>query len=225
MEWDEELKQIKTLYSHPQAWTQCTPFLTKHLAHAERIDTSSTSKAAQLVASDNSGTSAAISSSTAAEVFGLDILAEGIEEAKGNTTRFLIIYKHPPSSSPLPSSANPDPSTTTTPPHLSPSPKHIESRRQNHKTLISFTVPHADPGALARALAVFGSHSVNLTSINARPSLERPWHYLFFVEFWGLWYPGLEEGGVAVALREFGGCVERWRWCGCWEAAVGEEVP
>jgi len=214
MEEDEELKQIKTLYSHPQVWTQCTPFLTKHLAHTERIDTSSTSKAAELVASDTSDTSAAISSITAAEVFGLDILAEGIEEMKGNATRFVIIYKHPRSPSP--------PESSAIPAHLlPPSPTPTNATEQIHKTLLYFTVSHADPGALARALAVFGSHDVNLTSINARPSLERPWHYLFFVELWGLWYPGLEEGGVAMALRDLDGVVTRWRWCGCWRAVEG----
>ena len=211
MDENEELKQIKTLYSHPQVWTQCTPFLTKHLAHTERIDTSSTSKAAELVASHMNSTSAAISSSTAAKLFGLDILAEGIEEMKGNTTRFLIIYKQPPSPSPPPSSAILA--------HLSPSlPTPTNATGQTHKTLLYFTVSHADPGALARALAVFGSRNVNLTSINARPSLERPWHYLFFVEFWGLWYPGLEEGSVATALKDLEGVVGRWRWCGCWKA-------
>jgi prephenate dehydratase len=207
---NEQLKEIKILYSHPQVWTQCNAFLTKHLAHTERIDTSSTSKAAELVASDTSNTSAAISSSTAANVFGLDILAEGIEEMKGNATRFLVIYKHPPSSSGLTSS--------TIPPHLLPP---ANDTGHTHKTLLYFTVSHADPGALARALAVFGSHNVNLTFINARPSLERPWHYLFFVEFWGLWYPGLEEGSVAMALRDLEGVVERWKWCGCWKAVEG----
>jgi prephenate dehydratase len=94
-------------------------------------------------------------------------------------------------------------------------------KAQTHKTLLYFTVSHADPGALARALAVFGSRNVNLTSINAMPSLERPWHYLFFVEFWGLWYPGLEDGGVAMALKDLESVVERWKWCGCWKAVEG----
>jgi prephenate dehydratase len=51
-----------------------------------------------------------------------------------------------------------------------------------HKTLISFTIDHSSPGALANALLIFKAHGLNLTSINTRPSLKKPWQYIFFVE-------------------------------------------
>lgn len=202
---------IKTLYSHPQAWTQCTQFLSK-FGHAEKIDTSSTSKAAEIVAADGSGASAAVSSKAAASLFDLDVLVEGIEDDESNTTRFLVV---------------------TNKAHLDGSwcekLKEQSVRGAVVKTMVAFTVKHDDPGALARALGVFGRHGVNLTSINARPSGERAWHYLFFVEFVGVFVPRGEiqsdEGDgkgsgshVGMAMEELEGCVERWKWCGCWKA-------
>ncbi|PKY59494.1 ACT-like protein, partial [Rhizophagus irregularis] len=49
------------------------------------------------------------------------------------------------------------------------------------KTLLLFTVDHQKPSALCDSMAVFKDHNINLT----RPSLQRPWHYVFFVEFRG----------------------------------------
>ncbi|KAH9872737.1 hypothetical protein J1614_005131 [Plenodomus biglobosus] len=84
---------IKTLYSHPQAWGQCTNFLTTYLPHTTRHDVASTSLAAQLVAQDTSHTSAALSSISAASLFHLDVLAHTVNDRVGNTTRFLVIRK------------------------------------------------------------------------------------------------------------------------------------
>ena len=64
-----------------------------YLKGVERIDVSSTSRAAEMVKEDTSGTSAAIASSLAAEIHGLDALAKGIEDREDNKTRFLIIRK------------------------------------------------------------------------------------------------------------------------------------
>ncbi len=55
-------------------------------------------------------------------------------------------------------------------------------RKAKYKSLITFTIPHTKPGALADALAVFKTHSFNLTSIDTRPSRKRNWQYVFFVE-------------------------------------------
>jgi prephenate dehydratase len=87
---------ITSLHTHPQAWTQCTPFLDKHFApEVTRHDEDSTSAAAELVSQDTTGTSAAICSSLAAKLFGLDVLAGGIEGEDGNETRFLVLQQGP----------------------------------------------------------------------------------------------------------------------------------
>lgn len=81
-----------------------------------------------------------------------------------------------------------------------------------YKTLVSFTIDHRLPGALADALMVFKTLGLNLTSINSRPSRSRPWHYIFFVEFEG------RKGQSAVdeALKDLNKRVEGWRWIGSW---------
>lgn len=214
---DLDFSQIKMLYSHPQAWTQCTPFLTKHLSHAKREDTSSTSQAADLVSKDATGTSSAICSKLSAELYCLDILVEGIEEREGNTTKFLLLRQTPEKQS-ITTPKNLPPTLSVSSSLKSPTPYPSETRIAKKggegppKSLLTFTVPHSDPGALGRALAVFGSHGINLTSMHTRPSGERAWHYLFFVELEGL----REDSRVEAALAELSTMVDKLRICGSW---------
>jgi prephenate dehydratase len=195
----EAVSHVKALYSHPQAWTQCTPFLASALPGRERHDTSSTSRAAELVAEDNSGTSAAICSVLAAELYGLDVLVSNIEEKKGNMTRFLII-QNSASSPPLPSPSMP------------------QSGSSSWKTLLAFAPPQTgSPGALAEALQVFGKHGINLTSMNSRPSGERAWHYIFFVEFQGR----SGDGKVDIVVQELQAVVAKSKVLGSWISGAG----
>jgi prephenate dehydratase len=81
------VKHVKRILSHPQAFGQCETFLSAYLKGVERIDVSSTSRAAEMVKEDTTGTSAAIASKLAAEIHDIDILAQGIEDREDNTTR------------------------------------------------------------------------------------------------------------------------------------------
>lgn len=88
----QSFSHITSIHTHPQAWTQCSPFLTKTFdATVARVDEDSTSAAAELVARDKTGRSAAICSQLAAKLFELDILANDIQEATNNQTRFLVL--------------------------------------------------------------------------------------------------------------------------------------
>jgi len=80
---------IRRVYSHPQALGQCRKWLSAQLHQAERIPVASTSKAAELAASDEEG--AAIGSMLAAEFFTLRIQLANIEDNPKNTTRFFVI--------------------------------------------------------------------------------------------------------------------------------------
>jgi len=206
----QDFSYIKKLYSHPQAWTQCTPFLTQHLSHAKREDTTSTSQAAELVANDPTNTSAAICSRLSAELYNLDILVAGIEEKEGNTTKFLLLRQAPTNSPTAPPSV---PSALTAP-MVYPSETRTKQNTTEGppKSLLTFTVPHSDPGALGRALGVFGTYEINLTSMHTRPSGERAWHYLFFIELEGQ----RGDGKVESALGELSRVVEKLRICGSW---------
>jgi chorismate mutase/prephenate dehydratase len=81
--------EIKEVYSRPQALSQCRNWLAKHVPAARTIEVTSTSTAAQL-ASEKPG-AAAIASLQAGVHFGLDVLAERIEDNPSNTTRFTVI--------------------------------------------------------------------------------------------------------------------------------------
>ncbi|KAK3070816.1 prephenate dehydratase [Teratosphaeriaceae sp. CCFEE 6253] len=202
----QNLKHITKLYSHHQAWGQCNTFLAAHLKGVERIDVSSTSKAAEIVSRDASGSSAAISSRMAGEVHGLSLLAVNIEDREGNSTRFFVLQRRKHADAPPASEGQAVDGTT-------------ETEHARHKTLVSFTVSHEEPGALAGCLAVFQKHKLNLTSINSRPSSEATWHYIFFVEIMG---ERRRDSGGAVneALRQLNGVAQSWRWLGSWENAL-----
>lgn len=81
--------EIKEVYSRPQALSQCRNWLAKHLPAARTVEVTSTSTAAQL-AIEKPG-AAAIASLQAGVHYGLDILAERIEDNTGNVTRFAVI--------------------------------------------------------------------------------------------------------------------------------------
>jgi len=84
-----KLAEIKRVYSIPTAVAQCRNWLHANLPHVEIVDVSTTAKGAQLCVEEP--TSAAIATSLAAEMYGLDVLAERIEDNPQNRTRFLVV--------------------------------------------------------------------------------------------------------------------------------------
>ncbi|MDY6941902.1 MAG: prephenate dehydratase [Pseudomonadota bacterium] len=86
-----ELASIDTVYSHSQSLGQCRRWLDTHLPNAQRESVSSNAEAARRVAELSDGGGAAVASRDAADVYGLKVLAENIEDEPDNTTRFLVI--------------------------------------------------------------------------------------------------------------------------------------
>ena len=87
-----ERGEIKEVYSKPQALSQCRDWLSKHLPLARTVEMTSTAAAAQL-AGERHG-AAAIASLQAAVNYGLNIVAENVEDNKNNLTRFAVISDH-----------------------------------------------------------------------------------------------------------------------------------
>ncbi|KHO00774.1 Prephenate dehydratase [Metarhizium album ARSEF 1941] len=193
----DSLSHIRRLYSHPQAFGQCNAFISTYLKGVEIIDVSSTSKAAEIVSQDETGTWAAISNHLALSLYGLDLLGKNIEDREDNTTRFLVIGTNP---------SVPDDWDL----------QKLSIARSGSKSLVSFTVPHTAPGALADVLGCFREFNLNLTSINSRPSLLAPFQYIFFVEFEGHRYDDA-DGRVKGALERISQAAQSWRWLGSWE--------
>jgi len=83
------LGDLKVVYSHQQSLAQCRRWLDRHLPLVERIAVGSNAEAARLAT--QTPHAGAIAGSTAAELYGLQVLAPNIEDEPGNTTRFLVI--------------------------------------------------------------------------------------------------------------------------------------
>ncbi len=86
---ENSIKDIKKLFSHPQPVSQCWNWIMENLSHAEIIEAESTAKAAERAGKEKKA--AAIGSITAASIYGMNVLAERIEDYAGNITRFLVI--------------------------------------------------------------------------------------------------------------------------------------
>jgi len=87
-----ERSQIREVYSKPQALSQCRDWLAKNLPAARTVEMTSTTAAAQLAA-EREGV-AAIASREAGVAYGLDIIAQDIEDRSQNVTRFAVIGDH-----------------------------------------------------------------------------------------------------------------------------------
>ena len=85
------LSQIDKIYSKPEVFAQCRNWLSATFKNAQTIPVASTAKAAQMAADEPMA--AAIGSSVAAELYGLRIVCENIEDIANNVTRFLVISR------------------------------------------------------------------------------------------------------------------------------------
>lgn len=152
----QQLGDITRVLSHPMALMQCQEFLNAPDAprwHA--VETFDTAGAARAIADRALMANAAICPALAADLYGLEILASGIETNKHNFTRFLIVTA--------------DESPATLPPS------------QANKASIVFTLPHTQ-GALSKVLTILSFYDLNLTKIQSLPIVGREWEYRFYVD-------------------------------------------
>jgi prephenate dehydratase len=87
---DQTISDIKEIRSHPIAFSQCMSFLDRH-PEITLIESDDTAGSARLISEKSIKGVAAIASKTAAELYGLEILASGIETYSMNYTRFLVV--------------------------------------------------------------------------------------------------------------------------------------
>jgi chorismate mutase/prephenate dehydratase len=148
------LGRIVRICSHPQSLAQCRVWLDEHMPNVEQVPVSSNAEGARR-ARDEKGT-AAIAGQTAAEVYGLKVLAAEIEDRSDNTTRFLVLGR-----------------------------KLFTPSGEDRTTLL-VSVSHTDaPGALSRLLEPLARYRISMTRIESRPSHRRKWDYVFFIDFEG----------------------------------------
>jgi prephenate dehydratase/chorismate mutase len=85
-------REIRVVYSHPQALTQCRDFLTRN--HLEPRPYYDTAGAARMLSTDRPKAAAAIASELCSEIYNLEVIKERIEDHEENKTRFLVLSKH-----------------------------------------------------------------------------------------------------------------------------------
>ncbi len=130
------IEGLKEVHSHIQALSQCRTYLRdRGLTPVNNADTAG---AAADVAKWNDPTKAAIASDLAAEIYGLQVLAKGIEDAAHNTTRFLILAREP----------------------------NVPPRETDSVTSFVFRV-RSVPAALYKALGGFATNGVNITKLES----------------------------------------------------------
>ena len=146
------IDEIERIYSKDNALLQCRNWLRANLPQAELIAVASTAEGARMAAEEKGA--AAIASDLAAETFNVDILAEHIEDAPHNFTRFFVLGHQ------------------------------VADRTGHDKTSLLISI-NDKPGALYSLLLPFSEAGINLTRIESRPSRQKAWEYVFFVDFMG----------------------------------------
>jgi arogenate/prephenate dehydratase len=160
----QRVADLTRAQSHPQALAQCEGYLTNLKMVREAVD--DTAGAAKAIAEAGAKGVAAVASRRAAELYGLEVYDEGIQDDKSNVTRFLALSREP------------IPAMQTDVPY---------------KTSIAVSLKE-EPGALFKALACFSLRDINMTKIESRPMRTNPvtsagarqsmqFTYLFYIDF------------------------------------------
>ena len=146
------LDDVRTVYSHPQPFEQCSVFL-RRMREATYMATADTATAVEEVAAAGDPSAAAIGSEAAAQLYGLRVLASEIANHTENYTRFLVV---------------------------GPRPVEVDARVPAKTSLVLSTSQR--PGSLVEVLLVFRNHQINLTKLESRPILGNPWQEMFYID-------------------------------------------
>lgn len=169
--------KVRVIYSHPQALAQCRHWLDKNFSSAARRETRSTAEAVDdLLAKEGLWSRDEKAAIGSPELARQHKLkAAPIPVDRDNRTRFLVI-----------------------------SSMHESRRGKRNKTSLMFALKDK-PGALHDALIPFKSCGINLTKIESRPTRQRAWEYVFFVDIEG----HKDDKSVKHALNALRRCTAR----------------
>jgi prephenate dehydratase/chorismate mutase/prephenate dehydratase len=153
-----DYRDIKVVYSHPQALAQCRGFIARN--RLEPRPYYDTAGAAMMLANERPKAAAAIASRLCAEIYDLEVLKENIEDHESNNTRFVVLAKGPRAG------------------------KGAGDGQEGDKCSIIFSTAHK-AGALYGVLKLFSEAGVNLTRIESRPIRKDPGKFAFLLDFEG----------------------------------------
>ena len=146
-----KVKDIEEVQSHPIALLQCTDYLDRK--KWKLVESEDTALSARKIAESGTRTGAAIASSLAAKLFGLEIIARNIHTVKNNYTRFLVV---------APLDAN------------------IKAHNAD-KASLYFKTDHRH-GSLVDVLRTMDCTDINMTKLQSYPIPSEPFHYMFHVD-------------------------------------------
>lgn len=147
--------KIEKIFSHPQALAQGKKFIEEHYPEAKLEVTASTAYAARFIAEHPDQPFAAIAPRNSAAEYGLELIAEDIQEMEANFTRFWVLGSEIPT---------------------------IPLQSQNEKMSLALTLPDNLPGALYKALSTFAWRGIDLTKIESRPLKTALGEYFFIID-------------------------------------------
>lgn len=186
----QQLEEIERVYSHVQALGQAEAFLrTRPWA---LLTSYNTAGAGRLIVDRQEQGAAAVLSPRAAGLFGLEVLADGIQDIADNRTRFLVIAR---------------PGATL--------PRLRRGAGEEMRTTLVVAVRN-EPGALVRVLTVFSTHALNMSTIESRPSRERAWEYVFWIDL----DADRADPAAAAALSDLGSVTTMIRVLGSYPRAA-----
>lgn len=188
---------LRRALSHPQALAQCDAFLARE--RLEPVPVYDTAGAARQVQVEGRLDQAAIASRRAAELYGLEVIAERTQTIKDNVTRFFLISRRGAGR---------------------PRPPRIERRRHGWKTSLVAAVRN-EPGALFQLLRPFAEAGVNLSKLESRPRRDPPWEYVFHLDLDGR----RSDKVVAASLRAAKGVTTLLQVLGTYPRALPAALP
>jgi prephenate dehydratase len=189
-----KLSDLRRVFSHPVALAQCEDYLHKlrqQIPSLEVLPAYDTAGAVKMVVKNGRHDEAAIASKNAAQVFAAHILASSIESNPQNFTRFFVM-------------ARPD--------RVARIP--VAGKAKERKTSLVFRIANR-PGSLYASLYAFAAEQVDLTKIESRPIVGRPWEYSFYLDFVG----DRKDANVRRALAALAGAAESVRIFGSYPRA------
>jgi prephenate dehydratase len=163
----ERIDGIERVYSHIQALGQAEAFL--RTRPWTTLTTYNTAGAGKLIVDRGERGAAAVLSPRAAALFGLEILADGIQGVPDNRTRFLVVSRAEAPVLPLGNASAGAPAAGS------------RAETPGRRSTAVFAVRN-EPGALLAALRCFAERGVNLSKLESRPSRSTAWEYVFWVD-------------------------------------------
>lgn len=184
-----KIEDITEVDSHPMALLQCSDFLNSLLVRnplLKVVQQEDTAGSAKMIAQNRLEGHAAICPSFAAELYGLEILKDGIETNKRNFTRFMLLENSGASEKSEKSEQSgkmgiSETSIASKSPEASKASDTSEASGTPWKASIVISVDHLS-GSLSKVLSILSIYDMNLTMLQSVPIIGREWEYRFYVD-------------------------------------------